>query len=37
MSLESFHNYFEITIKSRKTMENLVFSTIECDPEIIIE
>ena len=37
MSLESFHNYFGITVKSRKNDEKFDFSAFDCDPEIIME
>ena len=36
MLLESLNNY--LGVKSRKkTIKNLVFSTFDCDPEIILE
>ena len=37
MSLESLHNFFVITVKSRKTMKKLVYSTFVCDPEIALK
>ena len=36
MSSESLHNYFGITVKVEKTMENLVFSNFDGDPEIML-
>ena len=37
MPSESFHNYFGMTDKNRKNHEKLVFSILDCDPEIIME
>ena len=37
MSLESLHNYFEITFKSRINGEKIDFSTSVCDPGIMLE
>ena len=37
MSLESLHNYFVITVKSRKTMKNSDFSRFDCDTEIMLK
>ena len=37
MPLESFHNYFGVTVKNKKNHQNLVFSIFDCDPEIIME
>ena len=37
MPLESFHNYFGITVKNEKNHDKLVFSIFDCDPEIIMD
>ena len=37
MALDSLTTYFGITVKSRKTMKNSVFSNFDCDPEIMLK